>query len=653
MNKPTHLHIVAAMVLAALVCALAPLRTAVAQEAAPATEEKKDRPASLDQARIPEAEKPVQAEKIKPFELRQLVVTGTRTEKTLKDTPVETVVITRKQIREMAAQDVGDVLDFTPGIQLESFFGGVQAQVSVEGLFPQQTKILVDGQRYSGGLGDPTDLRDIPISMVERIEVIRGASSVLYGSDALGGVINIITKDGVKESYSASAGYGTFDKFVGTVNHGNKIGKFGYFLTYNRDEVNDDIFDNGILFKSNDVNGKLTYDFSDRTLVTLRGGYRDEKQPFKFAGTKQTEDKVNVSLRLDHEFVPGRKLTATADYFDFNLDSNVLVTDLIHTTERQRRLLLQYDHRWRNHLITSGTTIRAEDFDDTGSADVDAAQQWYSFFVQDDVKITDSLQAVGAIRLDKHSVFANRLIPKLSLLYKLTSSTDLRFTVGTGWRAPTFVNLFRGRTARMGGLYFLEGNRGLKPETTLNFRFGVNQRFSPTAIGSISFFRNDVANLIQAQNTRGPEAAFMLGDTFKQQNINEAQTQGLEASLQKRWFGSFLTRVGYTLLFTKNQTLNKELRNRPRHTVDGRLQWNIKRLGLSWNLSLKWRDVSFANTSNSARNPSSFMADTKIVKKLFDNFGLWISVENLTDTGRSNGFNIPGRGFFSGVRADF
>ncbi|MDH4318669.1 MAG: TonB-dependent receptor plug domain-containing protein, partial [Desulfobulbaceae bacterium] len=147
------------------------------------------------------------------FKLDEVVVTGTKTSHTLEDTPVTTQVVTQEEIERSGATTAGDVLSWVPGVYVKSN-GFARQAVNIEGLPDNYTLVLIDGQRQTGRHANAIDLSNIPTEMIQRIEVIKGPASVLYGSDAVAGVVNIITKKAPEKSYiSGSASYGLDDSF--------------------------------------------------------------------------------------------------------------------------------------------------------------------------------------------------------------------------------------------------------------------------------------------------------------------------------------------------------------------------------------------------------------------------------------------------------
>lgn len=198
----------------------------------------------------------------------QSVVTATRSEEPLADTPVATEVITRDEIAASGAENVAEVLDERPGVEIVRSFAG--ANIYLQGLDPEYMLVLVDGQRVIGRVNGAVDLARIPVDDIERIEIVRGASSALYGSDAIGGVINIITRRaGEPLEADVSLAYGSFNATDLRTHAGMQRGRWNASLTagwHRSDAFDIDPFEpstNGSAFDELEVGGRLQYHIPD------------------------------------------------------------------------------------------------------------------------------------------------------------------------------------------------------------------------------------------------------------------------------------------------------------------------------------------------------------------------------------------------------
>jgi len=227
------------------------------------------------------------------FNLGQIVVSATKTEHTLGDVPVEVSVITKEEIKDKNIKTVQDALKYLTGIKINKNCGswGDKGKVEMLGLDSKHILILVDGQRILGGHAASVDLQQIPIEAVERIEVVKGPASALYGSDAIGGVINIITKSAPeKPSVSLSASFGKRGTQIYELSGGFKKGKFGSFFnyTYRKSKGIEEELDK---YWENIFQGSLEYEFTPRYKFTLKPYYSEHK--IKYDGRKQERTRIN------------------------------------------------------------------------------------------------------------------------------------------------------------------------------------------------------------------------------------------------------------------------------------------------------------------------------------------------------------------------
>ncbi|RKY42124.1 MAG: hypothetical protein DRP80_07100, partial [Candidatus Omnitrophota bacterium] len=229
----------------------------------------------------------------KAFNLGEVIVTATKTEHTLGDVPAEAEVITKDEIKAKNIKTVQDALMYLTGIKINKNCGswGDKGKIEILGLDAKHTLILVDGQRILGGHAAAADLQQIPIEAVERIEVVKGPASALYGSDAAGGVINVITKSAPeKPTFSASVSFGSRGTQIHEVNGGAKKDKFGCFLnyTYRESEGVHKITDQ---YRENMFQASFEYKFSPESKLTLKPSYSEHRM--KDEGRKQERFSLN------------------------------------------------------------------------------------------------------------------------------------------------------------------------------------------------------------------------------------------------------------------------------------------------------------------------------------------------------------------------
>ncbi|MFW6160234.1 MAG: TonB-dependent receptor, partial [Acidobacteriota bacterium] len=224
-----------------------------------------------------EKEKKTDETLFRPFEI--VVVTATATRKEVKDCSSSVSVVRAEDIKAFSASNALNLLNYLPGVFVQKTGDFGRADVDIRGIGQRgrRINILVDGRPEKMGLYGCAITHAFPLDNVERIEVVRGPASVLYGSEALGGVVNIITrnpKPGFETDFSAS--YGNFDTRQFNLRHGAKLNKWSYYLTLDRRQSNGHRQNSS--YQGNALTGKLRYDFSDHLQITLQTKYFDGKK---------------------------------------------------------------------------------------------------------------------------------------------------------------------------------------------------------------------------------------------------------------------------------------------------------------------------------------------------------------------------------------
>jgi outer membrane receptor for ferrienterochelin and colicin len=508
-----------------------------------------------------------------PLKLDQVVVSATKTEHTLGDVPVAAEVITREEIEEKQIKTVQDALKYLPGVKVNqtSSGWGDKGKVQMQGLDEKHTLILVDGQRFVGGHQDAVDLQSIPIEMVERIEVLKGPSSALYGSDAMGGVVNIITRSAVdKPSFSASSSFGSRATRIYEGSGGFKAGGFGTLLSYTYRE-SDGVDKETDHYRENIVQGSLRYEFSPDSKVTVKPYYSEHKMTYE----ERTQERVGVNSIW--EWTPDKlsRLNVRGSLFNYkhytgdktsNWNSGTYEGEVTYSR-------LVFDR----HMLTGGYQYYTEDINDKGKA-YKADQDLHSFYLQNEMNFQPLVVVLGA-RLDRHDRWGTEVDPKFSVLYNITKNLKVRGSVGTAFKAPSLAKLY-GDGWRMGP-YLVHANPDLKPEKSTGYQLGVEYSFLDRFLGKLSLFRNDIRDLIDTKIVMGKKPPY---DMYWQ-NVDKAYTEGVEVSFVAQLLKNLTARGGYTYLHTEDKTTGRELTYRPKHKATIELNHRITGIGLNINVS--------------------------------------------------------------------
>ncbi len=437
----------------------------------------------------------------------EVVVTGTMQPTFVSQSPVKVEVITAKHLNTYipaAATSVVEGISLVNGVQ-EVVACGVcfTNSISINGLPGPYTAILMDGSPIYGNLASVYGLNGIPSMIIDRFEVIKGPSSTLYGSEAVAGVINIITKDPSQQPIFSADVMGTshYESF-GNFSLAPKIGKSSGFIGLNYAYINDFDDENGDGFGDNinldrislftkwDISrpsgkkfmlsGKYYYEdrrngveefLKDRNYRTLRGndqiyGESIYTNRFEIFGTYAFNTSEN--LRIDYSLSTHEQDSYYgADYYQAS--QNIVFTNFI------------WDKEINNHQLTTGLTSRYQSYDDntvaTQSNGENAPDNQYTpgVFAQDEFKVSDRITLLGGLRLDHYENHGFIPAPRLNLKYKPSNWTTIRSNFGTGFR---IVNLFTEDHAFVTGQREVIIEEELQPEESYNFSLNANHIYT-------------------------------------------------------------------------------------------------------------------------------------------------------------------------------
>ncbi len=513
--------------------------------------------------------------------LDEVVVTGTRTNKTLRNTPVLTKVISGKDIKRLGNVTALDAIqEIMPGIQFSPDAHG--ANMTIQGLDNSYVLVLVNGERMVGETRGNVNLDRIIADNIKKIEVVSGASSVLYGSNAIGGVINIITKD-VENPFQGSAHvrYANFNNLNLNFNVGTKQDTYSVSLEAFRNSSDgyDLTPDSPESFTANpyvdySVSAKAGYQPNEKWYVNAHATFFTHENFNPELSIKSTHrlhknwnmgGKVNYSFNDDHHLtlnvsrdqynafgVYEKHQDSTAKGSDFQYASFSLIDKYTITEELE---------------IISGSEVNLEKMYSAilFGTDVDAADQnkraWdFNLFAQVDWNIIKSLELLGGIRYTRHSTFGNHFTPKLSAMYKLN---DFRFrlTSALGYKSPSLRDLYYNFDHQ--GMFWIYGNEDLKPETSRYI--SLSSEYQKRALNiSLTAYYNMIQNKIDMQSVFNAEDDQL---EFHHYNINEVQIRGFESYLDWRFLSHFKFKVGYVLADAKDMSTGLQIYGNSKHTA--------------------------------------------------------------------------------------
>lgn len=496
------------------------------------------------------------------FDLGEVVVTGTRTPKFLKDTPIQTRVITSREIEKTDATNIQDLLQQElPGVEF-SYAMNQQTHLNFSGFGGQGVLFLIDGERLAGETMDDVDFTRLNMDNVERIEIVKGAASALYGSNATGGVINIITKKTDKPwTLNVNGRLARHNEQRYGASFGLNGKRLCNMFTANYTDV--DNFD--VYSAADPVTRIISTVYGDRTLnlkdqlvwspsrnveIGGRVGYffrqttRTAEQPERY---RDFSGGLRIDWTLsDHDMLQANYAFDQYDKSDYQKLRKLDIRDYSNVRNTFRLL---YNHTFGSgDILTAGADFMHDYLFNTNLDNTERKQDSFDFFMQYDWRISQKLEAVGAVRYDYFSDGGeSRLTPKLNLCYKPVRNLSLRAGYGMGFRAPTLKEKYY--DFDMAGIWIVEGNAALKSEISHNLNLSaeyVKGHYNLTASAYYNKVENKLATGAPYFRTPSDKLPYL-----PYTNLDGYSVYGGEIGVQARWDNGMSAR--FTYAYTKEE----------------------------------------------------------------------------------------------------
>jgi vitamin B12 transporter len=606
--------------------------------------------------------------------LEQIIVTGARTPIAAADIGSAVTVITRDDIDSRQARYVTDLLRAVPGFSVShSGVVGSQTQVRVRGSEANHVLVLIDGVRANDpATGDEFRWEYLATANIERIEIVRGPQSALWGSDAVGGVVHIITRaggerpgfDGYLEGGSENTRNGAFSARFGndawTVAIGaEQLTTDGFNISRSGDETDD------AEITTATVNAR----FSPREAIALDIGLRSVEAYSQFDGVDwyvtglPTDSDVATDTAQLYAHVGASFGTAEQRvrhhvklrYFDSD-NRNVLEGRAdISTASDRRSVAYQADLDVGNNRVAIAVEHETTGFEQRGAVIFDDPNQDQSMDVTSVVadfqgRGTDAMTWLLSARYDDSSDFDDVVTGRASLAWHVSETTTLRANVGSGQKTPTFVERF--------GYYAqsFEGNPELKPERSTSYDVGIDQHLGAVAV-QLSLFRQDLRDEINGFHCPNPWpapcTAVNMGGTSRRSGVELGANWSALESLE---FG-----LSYTYTDSADADSAAELR-RPRHAGSVHANYRFMEQRGQFSLAADYggtrQDVFYPpwpNPSEIVTLDDYWLVDVVLQYRVSDELTMFARGSNLLDTKYEQvfGYRTPGRSWYGGIRVQF
>lgn len=577
--------------------------------------------------------------------LNQVTVTGTRTPKTLASTPVVTRVITAEDIKKIDATNIKDVLVAEiPGVEF-SYSMNQQVSMRLQGLGGMSVLFLIDGDRLAGETLDNTDFQRLNMDNIERIEIVKGAASALYGSNSVGAVVNIITKS-ESEPWAVQLGTHWGNRY-GEQRHGVtasfRQGRLTNILNVQNDKTDSyrvyekDNADSTLVYGSRQWNfkDKLVYRINGKSHLIGKAGYyfhernssdiqkdrsRDFSGGLRYVGQLTDDDALDIGY--------------TGDRYDKSDFYPATKKDLLDYKNTQHSLRALYTHTFGKELaMTLGGDGMADYLKSYQFAGGGSHKQYTAdVFAQADWNIGGHWNIVGGLRADYFSKYGWELTPKVAAMYR-TGAWRFRGSYSKGFRAPTLKELYM--DFNMANIFNIYGNENLKSEKTNSFSVSAEyskRYYSLTVTGYYHILDNEISTIWDQALDNGRGA-------MHYQNVEGTNLASIDAMLMARYPCGIGAKLSYAYFheFTRNGAPNTA-DTRP-HTLTWQVDYRKAFRNYELNVVVNGRYLSKADfhtisygafdTYLAMSSPAYQMWKLTLLQRFFNAFNVTMSVDNL------------------------
>ncbi|MFO7259811.1 MAG: TonB-dependent receptor [bacterium] len=504
--------------------------------------------------------------------LDALVVTAGRRLQALKDVPVPTEVVSAEEIRRSGASDVAAVLVERTGIQPQ---GGHPSGsgLMLQGLGSERVLVLIDGQPFIGRLSGQIDLSRIPAAAVERIEVVKGPQSTLYGSEAMGGVVNVITRPAGERGERAWRGevvMGSADRLDFGLGARGALGRLGYVAEFGRREiaVTPGMADTSGA-RADRWDGLVTLRWSgERSHVEASALVLDERQRWRTGQLYDFADNRQWSLRLGgshraggHRFVPVLYVTEFRNLARRSTMPEPVAGTGEEEVQREIEAELAYTLHAGQHVLDAGVEAKRRSIRSVRVVGESRALHTVEPFIQATLA-AGPFSVVPGARFSWSEEWGTHWTPRLAALWRATPSLAVRASLGTGYRAPDFKELYMQFLNISPGIaYAVRGNPALRPETSTNVTGSVEWTGAQVYLRAHAF-HNRFEDFIETRAV-GDSAGVTL---FTYGNVDNGRTRGIELEAGATWHG-LRGEAGYAWLDAERTTTGEQLLGRPAHSA--------------------------------------------------------------------------------------
>ncbi len=604
------------------------------------------------------------------YQFDDIVVTGNPLPKTVDDSPIPTEIIRETELKKNHLRNLQQALELRPSSNFSNIRGQQQASgVSFQGMQPDHTLILVDGIPQNTSFL-ALDTEQFQLNDIERIEILKGASSALYGSAAMGGVINLITRKPKKSFEYTLLQQVDPTRSITRLKAGSRQENWSQEVSLQYNPLfNYDLDPSTYSFdgaQGYNLNVRPTAIYHPNTRFSIEAGYVRAENQWNFDLAETTADGLvpyfnrNRYLRnqwhLISDWRPSTNLQVKTLLSAETFNSRQSSRDFARTPFEDQvksgsletyRAEVQTSVTPSDFVVlTSGvvsqfqrldvlTTTQSSPTEIASNKDIDQKSiRSLEGYLQADL-ILGNWEWIPGLRVQHDADFGSFIAPKLSVKWNAIDQgsfqTHLRASVGTGYKVPSMVERFYvlDHSANLG--YQVLGNPNLDPESSLSLQVGPEFTWSRASV-TINGFYHDVENLlvyVDQGNRNGIQ-------TYQFANQARTASYGAETSLQAKWLDDTLsTQFAYTYLISRDRATNQDLIFRPRHVLTSQLRYQFYKQKADLIMQFRYQSDEPVSLDGSVRSPSWLRTDLKLNLELASDWVLFMGLDNLFDVHRT------------------
>jgi len=626
-------------------------------------------------------------------DLGVIVITPSRLEQPLRDVPVATSVITEEELKTSNAKTVAEVLEVVTGAEVKNYGSlGASASISLRGSLANRVLVLIDGKSINSISTGEANLSQISLEDIQRVEIVRGPTSHLYGANALGGVVNIITKEPPQKLVNrAEISYETFNTQVYKFESGSSFGNLGYLITGGK-KKSDGLRRNSD-YDANDITGKFTYNFREDIATTMSLRYHDSElglpgsKPQKGTAAKYGDENITslydrqkdknfvCDISLELPVMENSKLS-TKGYIDNRKMKNHSIKDSwtwppVKLEEDDKYITnvkggyIEYKHNFSDKMtILLGMDGHHDEFDakrniirtDTGKLTL---YEWkpetdtYGLWLENIWNISAPITTTMGLRYDHHSIYGSQLSPNFGVIYRINKKNRIRGSIGKAFRAPTFNDLYWQDPD-------MPGNPDLKSEKGWQAEIGGESEISNNFFIRASLFKREIKDMIAWA------PVFPGSYVWLPSNVDKHSIWGAELEFNANLTRQITSRISYIYLNAKQRKKTEAYKERrapfvPCNKINFDLNYQSNfglKAGINGQFLDKMVNYYFEGPKELAKH---FILNAKISQRVLSNLEIFIAGNNLLDTDYKEQFGwfededypMPGRMIMAGISWKF